>query len=69
MPAVEYLNQEFLWATQKEAEAWQQLRPADVSADKWSERLGLCKEASIEMQQLRLTVDEDDQSGFGKGAG
>ncbi|EZP71707.1 hypothetical protein BV96_02446 [Sphingomonas paucimobilis] len=39
------------WAMQKEAEAWQRLRPADVSADKWSERLGLCKEASIEMQQ------------------
>ena len=39
------------WSMQKEAEAWQRLRPADVSADRWSERLGLCKEASIEMQQ------------------
>ena len=39
------------WSMQREAEAWQRLRPADVSADKWSERLGLCREASIEMQQ------------------
>jgi hypothetical protein len=39
------------WSMQKEAEAWQRLRPADASADKWSERLGLCKEASIAMEQ------------------
>lgn len=39
------------WSIQKEAEAWQLLRPADVTADKWSERLGLCKEASIAMEQ------------------
>ena len=39
------------WSMQKEAEAWQRLRPADVSADKWSERLDICNEASIALEQ------------------
>lgn len=39
------------WSMQKEAEAWQRLRPADVSPEKWNERLDSCNEASIAMEQ------------------